>query len=274
MAGAPSESTPGARRGSSRREASEPPMVPGQVATVLVMLVPVGKTVCAADTIGYGGPGFPSHQSAAPQSWGRRPPSGVRPRTSDPTGTRRRMTSSDPDHLLERLRDRDERALADLYDEMGGRAYGLAYRVLRDGAAAEDAVQAAFTMIWEQGDRLDPGRGSVQGLLLTIVHRRAVDAARARQRHEFRNGPLAIDPADEAPTTLDALVADDRAAGVRSALSALSEVQRTIVLLAYFDGLTHQEIAARLELPLGTVKSRLRLAMRRLRTELEVLDAT
>lgn len=184
------------------------------------------------------------------------------------------MTNSDPEQLLERLRDRDERALADLYDEMGGRAYGLAYQVLRDGAAAEDAVQAAFTMIWEQGGRLDPGRGSVQGLLLTIVHRRAIDAARARQRYDLRNGQLVVDPADEATTTLDALVADDRASEVRSALSALPEVQRTIVLLAYFDGLTHQEIAARLTIPLGTVKSRLRLAMQRLRTELEVLDAT
>lgn len=113
------------------------------------------------------------------------------------------MTNSDPEQLLERLRDRDERALADLYDEMGGRAYGLAYQVLRDGAAAEDAVQAAFTMIWEQGDRLDPGRGSVQGLLLTIVHRRAIDAARARQRHDSRNGQLIVDPVDEAETTLD-----------------------------------------------------------------------
>jgi RNA polymerase sigma-70 factor (ECF subfamily) len=106
------------------------------------------------------------------------------------------------------------------------------------------------------------------------VHRRAIDAARARQRHDARNGQLIVDPVDEAETTLDALVADDRASEVRSALSALPDVQRTIVLLAYFDGLTHQEIAARLTIPLGTVKSRLRLAMQRLRTELEVLDAT
>ena len=101
------------------------------------------------------------------------------------------MTDSTSGTLLERFRARDEGALADLYDLMGARAYGLAFRVLHDGAAAEDVVQNAFATLWEQADRLDPGRGSIEGLLLTIVHRRAVDAARSRQRQSTRPGAAA-----------------------------------------------------------------------------------
>jgi len=112
------------------------------------------------------------------------------------------MTDSDPGDLLERFRARDEGALADLYDVMGSRAYGLAFRVLRDGPAAEDVVQQAFATLWQQADRLDGARGSIQGLLLTIVHRRAVDAARGRQRQQSHSGPLVVDPADLAMVTV------------------------------------------------------------------------
>ena len=181
------------------------------------------------------------------------------------------MTDSESRALLERFRARDEGALADLYDLMGSRAYGLAFRVLRDSAAAEDVVQHAFATLWEQADRLDGERGSIQGLLLTIVHRRAVDAARSRQRQGARSAPLEFDPADGDPNPMDAVIADDeaqeRTREVRAALQVLPEAQRQVVLLAYFDGLSQQDIAERLEIPLGTVKSRLRLAMQRLRHE-------
>ncbi len=189
----------------------------------------------------------------------------------DPPEVQERMTDSDPGDLLDRLRSRDEGALADLFDLMGARAYGLAFRVLRDGPAAEDVVQQAFTTIWEQAGRLDGARGSIQGLLLTVVHRRAVDAARARQRHQSRSGPMEFEPADGAPTPMDALVADDetreRTREVQAALQVLPDTQRQVVQLAYFDGLSQQDIATRLDVPLGTVKSRLRLAMQRLRHE-------
>lgn len=188
------------------------------------------------------------------------------------------MTDSGVSDLLERFRARDEGALADLYDLMGARAYGLAFRVLRDGAAAEDVVQQAFASLWEQADRLDEARGSIQGLLLTVVHRRAVDAARARQRRLARSAPLDVDPVDPAPTPAEVVVAGDetqeRAREVRAALQVLPEAQREIVMLAYFEGLTQQDIAARLEIPLGTVKSRLRLAMQRLRYEFTPAGAT
>src|SRR3546814_12325419 len=94
---------------------------------------------------------------------------------------------------------------------MGSRAYGLAFRVLRDSAAAEDVVQHAFATLWEQADRLDGERGSIQGLLLTIVHRRAVDAARSRQRQGARSAPPEFEPADGDPRPLDAVIADDEA---------------------------------------------------------------
>ncbi|MCB9482705.1 MAG: sigma-70 family RNA polymerase sigma factor [Dehalococcoidia bacterium] len=187
------------------------------------------------------------------------------------------MTDSTSGTLLERFRARDEGALADLYDLMGARAYGLAFRVLHDGAAAEDVVQNAFATLWEQADRLDPGRGSIEGLLLTIVHRRAVDAARSRQRQSTRSAPLDVDPADGDPTPMEVVVADDEAAErareVRAALQVLPEAQREVVMLSYFEGLSQIDIAARIEVPLGTVKSRLRLAMQRLRYELGTVEA-
>ena len=187
------------------------------------------------------------------------------------------MTDSTSGTLLERFRARDEGALADLYDLMGARAYGLAFRVLHDGAVAEDVVQNAFATLWEQADRLDPGRGSIEGLLLTIVHRRAVDAARSRQRQSTRSAPLDVDPADGDPTPMEVVVADDEAAErareVRAALQVLPEAQREVVMLSYFEGLSQIDIAARIEVPLGTVKSRLRLAMQRLRYELGTVEA-
>ena len=187
------------------------------------------------------------------------------------------MTDSTSGTLLERFRARDEGALADLYDLMGARAYGLAFRVLHDGAAAEDVVQNAFATLWEQADRLDPGRGSIEGLLLTIVHRRAVDAARSRQRQSTRSAPLDVDPADGGPTPMEVVVAEDEAAErareVRAALQVLPEAQREVVMLSYFEGLSQIDIAARIEVPLGTVKSRLRLAMQRLRYELGTVEA-
>jgi len=181
------------------------------------------------------------------------------------------MTDSDPGDLLERFRAQDEGALADLYDLMGSRAYGLAFRVLRDGPAAEDVVQQAFATLWHRADSLDGARGSIQGLLLTIVHRRAVDSARARQRLQARTAPLEVDPTDAGAGPMESVLADDeareRTREVQAALQVLPDTQRQVVLLAYFEGLSQQDIAARLDVPLGTVKSRLRLAMQRLRHE-------
>lgn len=165
-----------------------------------------------------------------------------------------------------RLRRRDPSALAELYDSTGGRAFGLAMRVLHDDAAAADVVQEAFTWFWERADRLDPTRGQAAGLLLTVVHRRAIDVARRRQRLETRSRPLEDDEllADPASDSEDDLEARFRL--VRASFSELPPEQRDILAAVYFEGLTQVEVAERSGVALGTVKSRLRLGLEKLRS--------
>jgi RNA polymerase sigma-70 factor, ECF subfamily len=146
-------------------------------------------------------------------------------------------------------------------------ALALATRVVRDPAVAEDAVQEAFLAVWRDPDAYDASLGSVRAWVMGIVHHRAVDATRreaARRRRD--EAPLLLDP----PTTIEDEVMDEidlpeQRRQVREALDALPENQREIVELMYFTGLTQSQIAERLSLPLGTVKSRTLLAMRRLR---------
>jgi len=183
------------------------------------------------------------------------------------------MTVEDQQALVARLQRQDEGALAELYDATSRRAFGLAYRVLGDGAAAEDVLQTAYLALWEQASTIDETKGSVESLLMTIVHRRAVDAARARARLQARSGDLAHDPPDEDPTALDQVVQSEDASTVREALDALPEPQRRAVVLAYFEGMTYPEVAAAEGIPIGTVKSRMRLAMERLRDVLGTAPA-
>ncbi|MFN8639699.1 MAG: sigma-70 family RNA polymerase sigma factor [Dehalococcoidia bacterium] len=170
------------------------------------------------------------------------------------------------DELVARLRRRDASALAELYDSAGGRAFGLAMRVLHDDAAAADVVQEAFTWLWERADRLDPGRGQAAGLLLTIVHRRSIDEARRRQRLQARSRTLEDDElmvdADGAAFEADL---EERFRLVRASFGELPPEQRDILAAVYFEGLTHGEVAARSGVALGTVKSRLRLGLEKLR---------
>jgi RNA polymerase sigma-70 factor (ECF subfamily) len=175
--------------------------------------------------------------------------------------------------LALRLRRREPEALAELYDALGGRAFGLAYRVVGEAAAAEDVVQEAFVAVWTQAERIDPARGRIDSLLMTIVHRRATDHVRARSRrlrHEHPSDPRrdAAAIVDEAAAALLEAVADapDRER-VHASLRALSAEQREAIQLAYFAGLSHSEIAEATATPLGTVKSRLRLGMAHLRRQ-------
>ncbi|HYC07334.1 MAG TPA: sigma-70 family RNA polymerase sigma factor [Candidatus Binatia bacterium] len=158
-------------------------------------------------------------------------------------------------------------ALEELYDRYRTMAYSIALRMTGDAALAEDVVQEAFLGAWRNGSRYVEGRGSVKTWLLAIVHHRAVDAIRRRR-------PTSELPDAEAPPLAALTLPDiwpDVSAGldretVLDALDALTDVQREAIELAYFGGLTQQEIAARTNTPLGTVKSRMRLgllAMRR-----------
>lgn len=159
----------------------------------------------------------------------------------------------------------DQPALLALYYRYDRIAYGLAYSILHDAGAAEEAVQDAFVRIWRRTGTFDASRGSVRSWLLTIVHHCAIDLRRRRVR-----GPLAVAGLDE--TAERRLVAGPGREGtdrfererVRSAVELLPAAQRRAIELAFFEGLTHHEIARRDGLPLGTVKGRLRLGLRRL----------
>lgn len=168
--------------------------------------------------------------------------------------------------IVERLVQRDQSALAELYDRTSSRAFGLAYRVLNDSAAAEDAVQDAFTWLWDNPGRLDPERGSIDSLVMTIVHRRSIDAVRARTRRSAIGSDavrqrLAIETGDAATEAEAAIDAET----VSRLVSELPGEQRSAIDMAYFQGMTHTEIADASGIALGTVKSRLRLAMNTLR---------
>jgi RNA polymerase sigma-70 factor (ECF subfamily) len=178
------------------------------------------------------------------------------------------MINGDDARLLERLR-RDERdAMAALYDSYGRLAYGLAYRIVGEPREAEDVVQESFLALWRQAGRLDPARGSVRSYLLTIVQRRAVDVLRRRAGRPERALDDVEVPGNAGDPLEQASLAEQRA-NVRRALNALPPDQRQAVELTYFAGLTIREMADKQSVPLGTAKSRLRLALERLRTILE-----
>ncbi len=167
------------------------------------------------------------------------------------------------------IRNADPDALEEFYDYTSRKAFGLAYRVPGDSAAAEDAVQEAYVTLWRQRSKIDPARGSLTSLLMTVVHRRAIDALRSnRSRRTDVMSPaleyVAGGDADVAERVMSSIDGEE----VRNALGTLPDEQRAPVEMAYFQGLTHVEIAAKLSLPLGTVKSRLRLALTKLRTAL------
>jgi RNA polymerase sigma-70 factor (ECF subfamily) len=172
--------------------------------------------------------------------------------------------------LAARLARRDRAALAELYDQVSGRAFGLAYRVLGDAEAAEDVVQDAFLWLWEHAERVDAARGAPEALLLTVTHRRAIDSVRRRSNRRRRErDEIDFDPVDhEALAILSAVERPDMARDIREGLAGLAAEQREAIELAYFGGMTQAEIAAHQEVAVGTVKSRMRLGLARLRTAL------
>jgi RNA polymerase sigma-70 factor (ECF subfamily) len=174
-------------------------------------------------------------------------------------------SSSDIDRaLIARIERRDADALASLYDRHGSRLNGLAYRILGDTGEAEEVIQEVFLYVWKAAATFDGGRGSVIAWLIVATRSRAIDRLRARRgsfRASLDQAPEAVSPedleADSAGREWESLC--------RSAIKELPDDQRRALELAYFEGLTHQEIAQKTETPLGTVKTRIRLGLMKLR---------
>jgi RNA polymerase sigma-70 factor (ECF subfamily) len=157
-----------------------------------------------------------------------------------------------------------------LYDRLGRQAFGLAYRIMGDGPSAEDVVQEAFLTLWRQAERIDPARGKIGSFLMTMVHHKAIDALRAKQGRTSRQVSIDVTEvekvgSDVAERVIMTLSRDE----VRKALAMIPDEQRRPIEMAYFEGLTHVEIAATLSLPLGTVKSRVRLGLDKMRAALK-----
>jgi RNA polymerase sigma-70 factor (ECF subfamily) len=176
--------------------------------------------------------------------------------------------------VLVRLADGELDALGDLYDRYKTMAYSIAYRITNDATLAEDVVQEAFLGAWRNAARYVEGRGSVKTWLLAIVHHRAIDAVRRRRpTTELPDVELPPPDAFRLPDVWAEVAAGLDAATVQDALATLSDVQREAIELAYFNGLTQQEIADRTSTPLGTVKSRMRLGLLAMRRHLEAGSA-
>jgi len=169
------------------------------------------------------------------------------------------------DEALVALAARSEQtALAELYDRYGRTAYGLALRILRDERLAEDAVQEAFLAVWRTASRFVPERGRASTWILTLVHRRAVDAVRHEQRRRADSLELADEPATVEGVEEDAWLRFQRER-VQSALRRLPDAQREALELAYYGGFSQSELAERLGQPLGTIKSRMFGGLSRMR---------
>ncbi len=188
------------------------------------------------------------------------------------TSTARSRNDAASEELLVAVAEGDQPAFAVLYDRVVPQGLGVALRVLRDRALAEEVSQEVMVEVWRKADRFDPERGTASGWITTLAHRRAVDRVRSEQasrdrddRVSRRDEPRAFDAvADEVQVNLDHWQ-------VRRALSTLTERQREAIELAYFGGHTYRDVARVLDIPEGTAKSRLRDGLLRLREALEDL---
>lgn len=185
--------------------------------------------------------------------------------------------SSGLDHpLIARMAAGDERALGELYDRLGGLVYSLAFQILGDAADAEEAVSDAFVQAWSSAASFDPARASVAGWLSMITRTRALDRLRARRRRmtvaeraaaEDEQG-FATPVASLGPAPDSTAQSTEMKTTVAAALAQLPPAQRQALELAFFAGLSHSEIAQQLDEPLGTVKTRIRAALDKLRVSL------
>lgn len=173
--------------------------------------------------------------------------------------------------LLLRVAQGDQRAFSELYDVIAPRMLGLVRHVLKDHAQSEEVVQEVLLEVWQTAPRFDPNKGKAVTWMLTMAHRRAIDRVRSAQSSRDRDTRVGIRDLDRefdsVAESVEIRLEHDR---VEKALSRLSELQRQAVELAYYGGYSHSEVSEMLNVPIGTVKTRLRDGMMRLRTELGV----
>lgn len=193
------------------------------------------------------------------------------PSESQPDPSQSAGSSDDLAALLRACARGDEQQFARLYDLVAPRLFGLVRRIVRDPMQSEEVTQEVFLQIWQQAARFDPSSGSALAWMMTIAHRRAVDRVRSAQAQSDRQAAYDIQQqAVPYDATVDTAHRELDAQRVRKALDTLTEAQREAIGLAYFGGYTHREVAALLQLPQGTAKTRIRDGLIRLRDAMGV----
>ena len=190
----------------------------------------------------------------------------LRGRRRERSQTARELAHLSDEAVLALIARADDQALAELYRRFGRLAYGLAFRILRDDALAQDAVQDAFLGVWRAAGRFTAERSKPSTWLLTLVHRRAVDLVRREERR--RTEPLQPESEFAGGEAADEAELATRRQTIREALRQLPSEQREAIELAYYGGYTQSELAERLGQPLGTIKSRMFTGLARLRDAL------
>lgn len=187
----------------------------------------------------------------------------------DPTGEREAIDAG----LMQRIAQGDRDAFAQLYDRFSGPLYGTALRIVREPAEAQDVVHDAFISLWEKAATFETSRGSAFSWAITLVRNRAIDRVRMRRRRaellaDSAPDDLGLAAMSDAVSGADAAVTGDEARAVRAAVATLPAEQQKALELAFFGGLTQEEIARKLSEPLGTVKARIRRGLIKLRDAL------
>ncbi|MBF2087164.1 sigma-70 family RNA polymerase sigma factor [Thermoleptolyngbya sp. C42_A2020_037] len=185
-------------------------------------------------------------------------------------------STSEEAHLLARIAQQDESALSTLYDRYARVLYSLAFRILGSVEEAEEIVLDVFSQVWKLAGRYDPQRGRVDAWLFMLTRSRSLDRLRSLQRVskvvESSTDAIKINPQSQISDPTEDVLISERRERVLAAMQRLPVEQREVIELAYYQGLTHVEIAAKTEKSLGTVKTRIRLGLNKLRQLLDALD--
>jgi RNA polymerase sigma-70 factor (ECF subfamily) len=183
-----------------------------------------------------------------------------------------RLTADEEREWMVQVQNGDKRALRKLYDRFSKILFGMIYKILRNKEESEDLLQEIFVKIWNKADQFDPSRGSAYSFIATLARNRAIDRTRSRAFKNRRKDDYVINDDEysfnlstENPNPEEKIEITERAVGVRKALAKLNEKERQVLYISYFEGLSQTEIADKIDIPLGTVKYRMRQGMIKLR---------